>query len=179
MLRFMSIELEMLSNHLIVYRPFLLPPSIFPSIRVFSNESALCIRWPKDWSLASASVLPVNIQDWFPLGWTGWISLQSEGFSSLPQHHSSKASIQKVKILTIYSSKGRLQKSRKSSMIMLCFVEKEMATHSSVLAWRIPGMGEPSGLPSMGSHRVGHDWSDLAAAAVCCVLGCAYEAAVK
>ena len=44
-------------------------------------------------------------------------------------------------------------------------LEKEMATHSSVLAWRIPGMGEPRGLPSMGSHRVGHDWSDLAAAA--------------
>ena len=42
-------------------------------------------------------------------------------------------------------------------------LEKEMATHSSVLAWRIPGMGEPGGLPSMGSHRVGHDWSDLAA----------------
>ena len=40
-------------------------------------------------------------------------------------------------------------------------LEKEMATHSSVLAWRIPGMGEPGGLPSMGSHRVGHDWSDL------------------
>ena len=43
-------------------------------------------------------------------------------------------------------------------------LEKEMATHSGVLAWRIPGMAEPSGLPSMGSHRVGHDWSDLAAA---------------
>ena len=42
------------------------------------------------------------------------------------------------------------------------FMEKEMATHSSVLAWRIPGMEEPGGLPSMGSHRVGHDWSDLA-----------------
>ena len=44
-------------------------------------------------------------------------------------------------------------------------LEKEMATHSSVLAWRIPGTGEPGGLPSMGSHRVGHNWSDLAAAA--------------
>ena len=44
-------------------------------------------------------------------------------------------------------------------------LEKEMATHSSVLAWRIPGTGEPGGLPSMGSHRVGHDWSDLAAVA--------------
>ena len=48
-------------------------------------------------------------------------------------------------------------------------LEKEMATHSSVLAWRIPGTGEPGGLPSMGSHRVGHDWSDLAAAAVNCL----------
>ena len=46
-------------------------------------------------------------------------------------------------------------------------LEKEMATHSSVLAWRIPGMDEPGGLLSMGSHRVGHDWSDLAAAAAC------------
>ena len=45
-------------------------------------------------------------------------------------------------------------------------LEKEMATHSSVLAWRIPGIGEPGGLPSMGSHRVGHNWSDLAAAIV-------------
>ena len=44
-------------------------------------------------------------------------------------------------------------------------LEEEMATHSSALAWRIPGTGEPGGLPSMGSHRVGHDWSDLAAAA--------------
>jgi len=49
-------------------------------------------------------------------------------------------------------------------------LEKEMATHSSVLAWRIPWMGEPGGLPSMGSHRVGHDWSDLAAAAAAWVI---------
>ena len=46
------------------------------------------------------------------------------------------------------------------------YLEKEMATHSSVLAWRIPGTGEPGGLPSKGSHRVGHDWSDLAAAVI-------------
>ena len=44
-------------------------------------------------------------------------------------------------------------------------MEKEMATHSSILAWRIPGMGEPGGLPSLGSHRVGHDWSNSASAA--------------
>ena len=48
-------------------------------------------------------------------------------------------------------------------------LEKEMATHSSVLAWTIPGMGEPGGLPSMGSHRVGHNWSDFAAAAAAVV----------
>ena len=49
-------------------------------------------------------------------------------------------------------------------------LEKEMATHSSVLAWRIPGTREPGGLLSMGSHRVGHDWSDLAAAAACLLI---------
>ena len=54
----------------------------------------------------------------------------------------------------------------------LATLEKEMATHSSVLAWRIPGTREPSGLPSMGSHRVGHDWSDLAAAAAAIHTGC-------
>ena len=63
----------------------LLLSSIFPSIGVFSIESALHIRWPKYWTLAkvsaSTSVLPRNIQDWFPLGLTGWISLQSKGLS--------------------------------------------------------------------------------------------------
>ena len=55
-------------------------------------------------------------------------------------------------------------------------LEKEMAAHSSVLAWRIPGTGEPGGLPSTGSHRVGHDWSDLAAAAHSYnALGCHYD----
>ena len=58
--------------------PFLLP-SIFPSIRVFSNESALHLRWPKYWSFSSASVFQMTIQDQFLLGLTGWISLQSKG----------------------------------------------------------------------------------------------------
>ena len=79
--RLMYIESVMPSNHLTLYHPLLFLPSIFPSTRVFSNESALCIRWPKYWILASALVLPVNIQDWFPLAWTGWISLQSNGCS--------------------------------------------------------------------------------------------------
>ena len=78
----MSIESVMPSNHLILYSPLLLLPSIFPSIRVFSNESALRIRWPKYWSF-SFIISPMNTQDWFPLGWTGWISLQSKGLSRI------------------------------------------------------------------------------------------------
>ena len=61
--------------------PFSSPPSIFPSIRVFSNESALHIRWPKCWSFSFNLSLPMTIQDRFPLGWTGWISSQSKGLS--------------------------------------------------------------------------------------------------
>ena len=79
LLRLMSIESVMPSNHLSLCRPLLLPSSIFLSIRVSSNESILRIRWPKNWISAAASVLPVNIQDCSPLGWTGWISLQSKG----------------------------------------------------------------------------------------------------
>ena len=70
LLKFMSIELVMLSYHLILCCPLLLLLSVFPSIRVFSNKLTLPIRWPKYWNLAS--VLPVNIQSWFPLGLTGW-----------------------------------------------------------------------------------------------------------
>ena len=69
------------SSHLILCRPLLLLPPIPPSIRVFSNESTLSIRWTKTGVSASASVLPMNTQDWSPLGWTGWISLQSKGLS--------------------------------------------------------------------------------------------------
>ena len=69
------------SYQLILCHPLLLPPSIFPSIRVFSKELVLRIRWPKIGVSASASVLPVNIKDWFSLGWTSWISSQSKGLS--------------------------------------------------------------------------------------------------
>jgi len=79
-LKLVFVESVIPSNHLILCCPLLLPPSIFPSIRVFSNESVLHIRWPKGPS-ASASALPMTIQDLFPLGWTGWISLQSKGLS--------------------------------------------------------------------------------------------------
>ena len=86
LLKLMSIKSVIPSSHLILYRPLFLLPSIFPSIRVLSNESVLRIRWPKYWSFSfnlspSTSVLPMNTQDWSPLGLTGWISLQSKGLS--------------------------------------------------------------------------------------------------
>ena len=92
LLKFMSVESVMPSKHLILCCPLLLLPSIFPSIRIFSNESALCIRWPKHWSF---SVSPSNEysglvsyrMDWFDL-----LAVQG-ALESLPQHLSSKASI--------------------------------------------------------------------------------------
>ena len=93
LLKLMSIKSVMPSNHLILCRPLLLLPSIFPSIRVFSNESTLRIRWPKYWSF-SFSISPSNEYsglisfriDWYDL-------LAAQGTLSLLQHHSSKASI--------------------------------------------------------------------------------------
>ena len=92
LLKLMSIESAMPSNHLILCRPLLLLPSIFPSIRVFSKESVLHIRWPKYWSF-SFSISPSNEHSQFPSGLTSLISLQSKAFYSLLQHHSSKATI--------------------------------------------------------------------------------------
>ena len=77
LLKLMFIESVIPSKHLVLCHPLLLLPLIFPSTRVFSNESALCIRWPNIG--ASASVLPMNFQDIFPLGLTGLTSLQSKG----------------------------------------------------------------------------------------------------
>ena len=81
--KLMSIELVMPSNYLILCHPLFLLPSIFPSIRVFSNESTLHIRWPKYWSFSFNISPSNNTQDWSPLGWTGWISLQPKGLSRL------------------------------------------------------------------------------------------------
>ena len=81
LLKLMSIESVMPSNHLILCRPLLLLPSIFPSIGIFSNESVLHIRWPKYWNFSFNISPSMNTQDWSPLGWTGWISLQSKGLS--------------------------------------------------------------------------------------------------
>ena len=80
LLKLMNTESVLPSNHLILCCPLLLLPSIFPSIRVFSNESVLCIGGQSIGVWASTSVLPMNIQDWFPLGWTGWILRRSAFF---------------------------------------------------------------------------------------------------
>ena len=83
----------------------------------------------------STSLLPVNIQDWFPLGWTGWISLQSNGLSRVFSNTESK------------------------SINFSALTETAMAPHSSTLAWKIPWTEEPCGPQSVGSLRVGHDWA--------------------
>ena len=88
LLKLMAIESVMTSNHLVLCCPLLLLSSIFPSIRAFSDESALHIRWQKYW--ASASVLPMNIQGGFPLGLSGLISLQ---YKSLLPHQGLKAPV--------------------------------------------------------------------------------------
>ena len=94
LLKLMSIELVIPSNHLILYCPLLLLPSICPSLRVFSSESALCIRWPKYWSFRF-SISPSNEYSGlisFRIDWFDLLTVQGT-LKSLLQHHSSKASI--------------------------------------------------------------------------------------
>ena len=94
LLKLMSIESVMPSNHLSLCRPLLRLPSIFPSIRVFSNESVLCIRWPKYWSF-SFSISPSNEYSGlisFMIDWFDLLAVQGT-LKSLLQHHSSKTSI--------------------------------------------------------------------------------------
>ena len=93
-LKLMSIESVVPSNHLILCRPLILPPSIFPSIKVFSNDSVLHIRWPKYWSF-SFNITPVNEYSGlisFRMDWLDLLAVQGT-LKSLLQHHSSKASI--------------------------------------------------------------------------------------
>ena len=219
----MSIESVRPSSHLILCRPLLLLPPIPSSIRVFSNESTLHMRWPKYWSF-SFSISPSNEHLGlisFRMDWLDLLAVQGT-LKSLLQHHNSKASILwcsafftvqlshpymttgKTTALTRWTFVGKVmsllfnmlsrvitgegngtplqysclenpmdggawlatvQGVTKSWIRLSDFtfsfhfhaLEKEMVTHSSVLAWRIPGTGEPGRLPSLGSHRVGHD----------------------
>ena len=166
----------MSSNHLIPCCPLLLLPSIFHSIRVFSNESVLHIRWSKYWSfnfnISPSKEHPGLIS--FRMDWLDLLAVQGT-LKSLLQHHSSKASILlhsaffivqlshpymttgKTIVLTRRTFVDKVMSLLFNMLSRLVILEKEMAIHSSVLAWRIPGTGKPGGLPSMGSHRVRHD----------------------
>ena len=116
----MSIEAVIPSNHLILCRPFFLLPSIFPSIRVFANESDLQIRWPKHWSF-SFSISPSNEYSGlisFRMDWFDLLAVQGT-FKSLLQHHSSKASIlQNVKWYDLNRKQYEVTKKIKNRTIL-------------------------------------------------------------
>ena len=140
------------SNHLILYHPLLLLPSIFPSIRIFSNELALCIRWPKYWSFSISPSNECSGLISFRMDWLDLLAVQGT-LKSLLQHHSSKASILwhsaffMVQLSHPYMTTGKIM-----ALTRWTFVGKFMSQLFS-----IPGTEEPGRLPSMGSHRVGHD----------------------
>ena len=134
--KFMSIELVMPSNHLILCCPLLLLPSIFPSIRVFSNESALCIRWPKYWSL-SFNISPSNEH-------SGLISFRMDSLDllavqgtlkSLLQHHSSKASIlQRSAFFIVQLSHPYMTTGKTTALTRQTFVDKAMSLVFNMLS---------------------------------------------
>ena len=176
----MSIESVMPSNRLILCRPLPLLPSIFPSIRGFSSESVLCIRWPKDWSFNFRSVLPMNIQHWFPLGLTDSMSLLPRGLSSLLQHHSSKAQIlQHSAFFMVQLSHPYMTTGNIIALTRQTFVSKVMSLPFNMLSRLIiaflPGRRQwhptPELLPGKSNGRsslvgcslwgcwVGHDWA--------------------
>ena len=154
------------SNHLILCRPLLLLPSIFPSIRVFSNESALPIRWPKYWSFSFNISLSNENSGLisFRMDWLDLLAVQGT-LESLLHHHSSKASSLRCSAFFMTSLVAQMvkrlpaiQETQVLSLGWEDLLEKEMATHSSIPAWRIPGTEEPGRQQSMGSQRVRHDF---------------------
>ena len=158
-------------DHLILCRLLLLLPSIFPRIKVFSNESVLLIMWPKYWSFSISPSNEYSRLISFRIDWLDLLAVQGT-LKSLLQHHSSKASILQrsaffiVQLSHPYMTTGKTiaitRWSFAGKVVSLLFntlsrLEKAMAPHSSTLAWKIPWVEEPGGLQSMGSLRVGHD----------------------
>ena len=127
--KLMSIELVILSNHLILCRPLVLPPSIFPSIRVFSNASALRIRWPEYWSF-SFSISPSNEHPGvisFRMDWLDLLSVQGT-LKSLLQHHSSKASVLRCSaFFTVQLSHPFMTTGKTMALTRWTFVSKVMS----------------------------------------------------
>ena len=124
-----SIELVMPSNHLILHRPLLLLPSIFPSIRVFSNESALRIRWPKYWTF-SLNISPSNEHPGlisFRMDWVDFLAVQGT-LKSLLQHHNSKASIlRRSAFFTVQLSHPYMTTWKTIALTRWTFVDKVMS----------------------------------------------------
>ena len=132
----MSIELVMPSSHLILCRPFLLLPPIPPSIKVFSNESTLCLRWPKYWNF-SLSISPSNEHPGlisFRMDWLDLLAVQGT-LKSLLQHHSSKASIlQRSAFLTVQISHPYMTTGKTIALTRLTFVGKVMSLLLNMLS---------------------------------------------
>ena len=132
----MSIESMMPSSHLILCRPLLLLPSIFPNIRVFSRESALHIRWPKYWSF-SFNISPSNEHPGvisFRMDWLDLLAVQGT-FKSLLQHHSSKASIlQHSAFFTVQLSHPYMTTGKITASIRRTFVDKVMSLLLNMLS---------------------------------------------
>ena len=132
----MSIESVMPSNHLILCHPLLLLPSIFPSIGVFSNESALRIRWPKYWSF-SFNISPSNEHPGlisFRMDWLALLAVQ-ETLKSLLQHHSSKASIfQRSAFFTVQLSHPYMTTGKTTPFTRWTFVDKVMSLLLNMLS---------------------------------------------
>ena len=129
LLKLMSIEWVLPSNHLILCHPLLLPPSIFPSIRVFSNESVFRIRWTKYWSF-SFSISPSNEYSGlisFRIDWFDLLAVQGT-LKSLLQHHSSKASILRCSaFFTVQLSHAYLTTGKTIALTKRTFVDKVMS----------------------------------------------------
>ena len=134
LLKFISIESVMPSNHLILCRPLLLLPSIFPNIRVFSKESALCIRWPK---CSSFSISPSNEYSgliFFRMDWLDLLAVQGT-LKSLLQHHSSKASIlQRSAFFTVQLSHPYMTIGKTIDLTRHTFVGKVMSLLFNILS---------------------------------------------
>ena len=163
LLKLMSIESVMPSNLLILCRPRLLLSSIFPSIRVFSNESVLLIRWRKYWSFSISSSNEYSGLISFRIDWLALLAGQRT-LKSLLQHHSSKVSIPSHPYMTTRKTIALTRRNFVDKVMSLLFsmlsswLEEAMAPHSSTLAWKIPWTEEPGRFQSLGSLRVGHDW---------------------
>ena len=131
----MSIDSVMPPNHLILCHPLLLLPSIFPNIRIFSNESALCIRWPKYWTF-SFKISPSNEhpRPIFRMDWLDLLAIQGM-LMSLFQHHSSKASILQCSAFFIVQlSHPYMTTGKTTALTRWTFVDKVMSLHYNMLS---------------------------------------------